>query len=63
MAARGVPGTRDMEMAPSLDPYPSTMGQAKRRLNAWMSWGEASVPNPKRSVFCASSGAGSVAST
>ena len=37
MAWRGVPGTRDIEMAPSLEPYPSTMGQAKRRLNAEMS--------------------------
>ncbi len=63
MAWRGVPGTRDIEMAPSLDPYPSTIGHAKRRLNVEMSWGEASVPNPNRNVFSASSGAGGVAST
>ena len=63
MAWRGVPGTRDIEIAPSLEPYPSTMGQPKRRLNVEMSWGEASVPKPNRKVFSASSGRGAVAST
>ncbi len=51
----GVSGVTLMEVPPSLDPYPSTRRQAKRRSKMARSGPDASVPNPCRSGLSASS--------